>query len=100
MSVDYCPICREMVWNCGPHRCPPRWDTAIPDEDEDIDDGHVIRARTAEDAARRRVSKDDEYYDYIGTDTTVLVRDRDGVITTWVVTGDPLVDWNASEVKP
>ena len=56
MSVDYCPICREMVWNCGPHRCPPRWDTAIPDEDEDIDDGHVIRARTAEDATRRMPS--------------------------------------------
>jgi len=46
------------------------------------------------------VSKDDEYYDYIGTDTTVLVRDRDGVITTWVVIGEPSVDWSVSEVKP
>lgn len=102
MAFTKCPICQE--WDVGQHRCKPAFLVWCEEQGATEDDAETIHAHDAEDAAEKWADRDDrssaEYLIVAQKwEPTVTVKDqRDGEMKRFIVTGEAVPSYSATEV--
>lgn len=101
MAFEKCPVCQK--WDVGAHRCPPAF-LVWCSETQEEEDAQTFYASDAEDAAKEWADRDDcesAEYQIVAQkwEPTVTVKDlRDGEVKRFVVTGEAVPSYHASEV--
>lgn len=97
MSLEWCNECWTHHFNGA--KCFPRFEVL----DEDDGDWTPIRAIDAEEAAETWAERSDadsaEYHILSGYEPTVTVRDEDGNVTRWRVSGESEPQYRAKEIE-
>jgi hypothetical protein len=106
---DICEVCGEWLvgeWTMAHHRCPPRWRVWCPDyEGDDPEQGEVVFAGDAEEAATKWAGEQSENHEMIDSPRTVKVMCEDDFAreprewVTFVVHGEATINFYASEVS-
>lgn len=95
-----CESCHCLALDKQLHRCPPKFEARFEDDGGDGDTWAEVYAHDPESAAEEFAAESDRGGDYMvlrGGEHNVLVRDRDGEITTWVVTAEATPVYTAHE---
>jgi len=92
---SWCKQCGEFKYSTG-HKCPPVWETNIPDYDGE-DDWIKVYARTPEVAAIKRAEKyDEDDYDLVnGCCITVVVRVDENQTLEFNCAGETAIEYSA-----
>ena len=96
--MSKCPKCKEWVWT-DRHVCSPEYEIRDP---EDGDEWNKIHAPDPGTAVERWAERDDaesaEYRIVSGESVKVEVRDPDGNVTCWTVSGESVPQYSASMI--
>ena len=95
-----CEICGEFKYDGIVHKCPPKWQTHIPDYNG-VDEWDDIYAFSSEFAATKKAEEydDGDYGLLANNEIEIHVKDLNGNILKYSCTGEAVPEYRATKIS-
>lgn len=102
MALGRCPVCNDFMFTSHAHRCLPLHHVWCPEDAETEDDARSIHAHDPRSAAEAWAERDDchsaDYRIIGGQEVVVHVRDPNGRVGRFRVSGESVPEYTAREL--